>query len=153
MPELCVRGEVTVEKTYYPKAADITREWLLVDANDQNLGRLATQIAAVLLGKHKPTFTPGVETGAYVVVVNAEKVRVTGKKMEDKFYYHHSNYPGGIKSISLRQQLATHPDRVLRRAVWGMLPHNKFGRQVIKNLKIYAGEEHPHAAQQPKPLA
>ncbi|MCI0521335.1 MAG: 50S ribosomal protein L13 [Chloroflexi bacterium] len=142
-----------MEKTYYPKAAEITQEWLLVDANDQNLGRLATRIAAVLLGKHKPTFTPGVETGAYVVVVNAEKVRVTGKKMEEKFYYHHTNYPGGIKSVSLRQQLTAHPDRVLRRAVWGMLPHNKFGRQVIKNLKIYAGEEHPHAAQQPKPMA
>ena len=144
---------MSVEKTYFPKASEITREWYLVDAKGQNLGRLATQIASVLLGKHKPTFTPGVEMGDFVVVVNAEQVRVTGKKLEEKFYYRHSRYPGGITATSLRQQLATHPDRVLRAAVWGMLPHNKYGRQVIKNLKIYAGSEHPHEAQKPKPMA
>jgi len=142
-----------VEKTYYPKASEINQEWVLVDANDQNLGRLATLIASILLGKNKPTFTPGVDVGDFVVVINGERVRVTGRKMEEKTYYKHSQYPGGIKSISLRHQLAKHPDRVIRSAVWGMLPHNKYGRQVIKKLKVYAGSEHPHAAQQPKPLA
>jgi len=144
---------MSVDKTYIPKESEITREWVLVDANDQNLGRLATQIATILLGKHKPSFTPGVEMGDYVVVVNCERVRVTGNKMDEKIYYHHSMYPGGLKSISLRQQLEKHPDRVIRRAVWGMLPHNKFGRKVIKNLKIYAGPEHPHSAQKPKQMA
>lgn len=141
-----------MEKSYYPKAGEIRQEWILVDANDQNLGRLATQVASLLLGKHKPGFTPGVQMGDYVVIINAERIRVTGNKMEDKVYYRHSNYPGGIKSVTLRQQLERHPDRVLKSAVWGMLPHNKFGRQLIKNLKIYAGPEHPHKAQMPKPL-
>jgi large subunit ribosomal protein L13 len=126
---------------------------ILIDANDQNLGRLATQVASILLGKHKPDYTPGMETGDFVVVVNCERVRVTGKKMTDKFYYHNSLYPGGLKAVSLRDQLQRHPDRVLRSAVWGMLPHNKFGRELIKNLKIYAGPEHPHGPQKPKPLA
>jgi large subunit ribosomal protein L13 len=144
--------KVNVEKSYYPKAGEIQQEWILVDANDQNLGRLATQVASLLLGKHKPGFTPGVPMGDYVIIVNAERIRVTGNKMEAKVYYRHSNYPGGIKSVTLRQQLERHPDRVLRSAVWGMLPHNKFGRQLIKNLKIYAGPEHPHEAQMPKPL-
>ena len=142
-----------MEKTYVPKAGEITQDWILVDANDQNLGRLATQIASILLGKNKPTFTPGMDTGDFVVVINCERVRVTGNKLEDKFYYRHSNYPGGIKSISLRQQLKKYPDRVIRQAVWGMLPHNKFGRQLIKKLKVYAGPDHPHSAQQPKLLA
>jgi len=141
-----------VEKTYYPKAGDITQEWVLIDANDQNLGRLAGRISSLLLGKHKPTFTPGVDNGVFVVVINVERVRVTGTKMDTKFYYQHSQYPGGLKSVSLRQQLQKHPDRVLRSAVWGMLPHNKYGRQLIKKLKLYAGAEHPHAAQQPKLL-
>lgn len=141
-----------MEKTYYPKSGEVTRDWYLVDANGQSLGRLATKIAGVLLGKGKPTFTPGVDTGDYVVVVNAERVQVTGNKMEEKIYYRHSGYPGGLKSITLRDQLARHPDRVLRRAVWGMLPHNKQGRRLIKNVKIYAGPDHPHEAQQPKPL-
>lgn len=144
--------KVDVEKTYYPKEGEITRDWYLVDANDQNLGRLATKIASVLLGKHKPQFTPGVDTGDFVVVVNAERVRVTGNKLDDKKYYRHSGYPGGIKEITLRRQLQTHPDRVLRSAVWGMLPHNKYGRRVLKKLKIYAGPDHPHKAQQPEPL-
>lgn len=142
-----------MEKTYYPKAGEITQEWYLVDANDQNLGRLASRIASVLLGKHKPNFTPGVDTGAHVVVVNAERVQVTGNKMVEKKYYRHSQYPGGLKTISLKDQLDKHPDRVLQSAVWGMLPHNKFGRQVIKKLKVYAGPDHPHQAQNPKPLA
>jgi large subunit ribosomal protein L13 len=143
---------MTVQKTYTPKANDTTFDWYLVDANEENLGRLATKIARVILGKHKPSFTPGVELGDFVVVINAERVRVTGNKLDDKIYYRHSQYPGGLKTITLRQQLEKHPDRVLRRAVWGMLPKNKLGRKIIKKLKIYAGPEHPHAAQNPKPL-
>jgi large subunit ribosomal protein L13 len=144
---------VKVQKTYIPKADDLSAEWILVDANDQYLGRLASQISSLLLGKHKPSFTPGVEVGDFVIVVNAERIRVTGNKLDDKMYKHHSGYPGGIKSITLRQQLIQHPDRVIKSAVWGMIPHNKFGRSVIKRLKIYAGPEHPHGAQNPKPLA
>jgi len=141
-----------VQKTYVPKSGEITHEWVLVDANGQNLGRLATQISTVLLGKNKPTFTPGVDTGDYVVVVNAERITVTGKKMDDKYYYRHSGYPGGLKRINLRDQLAKHPDRVIRQAVWGMLPHNRFGRKLIKKLKVYAGPDHPHLAQDPKQI-
>lgn len=141
-----------MQKTYIPKADDLSSEWILVDANDQYLGRLATQIASLLLGKHKPGFTPGVEVGDFVVVVNAERIRVTGNKLDEKLYQHHSGYPGGIKTITLRQQLLKHPERVLRSAVWGMIPHNKYGRKLIKRLKIYAGPEHPHQAQNPKPL-
>ena len=144
------------QKTYYPKAAEIQRDWLLVDAEGKNLGRLATRIAHVLLGKHKPTFTPGVEMGDFVVVVNAQNVTVTGTKtvsrLTSKTYYHHSGYPGGLKAISLRDQLATFPDRALREAVWGMLPHNRMGRAVLKRLKIYGGAEHPHGAQKLKAL-
>lgn len=144
---------MSVEKTYIPKASEITQEWFLFDANGQTLGRLATQIAQVLLGKHKPNFTPGMDTGDFVVLVNCERIRVTGNKMEDKFYYRHSLYPSGLTETSLRRQLATHPDRVIRSAVWGMLPHNKLGRQVIKKLKVYAGPDHPHQAQQPRAWA
>jgi large subunit ribosomal protein L13 len=143
---------LTVQNTYVPKPDEITREWYLVDANDQNLGRLASEIAQIMLGKHKPIFTPGVDTGDFVVVVNAERVSVTGNKMEDKFYYRHTGYPGGLKKISLKDQLAKHPERVLKSAVWGMLPHNKYGKHVLKKLKVYAGPDHPHGAQQPKPL-
>lgn len=139
-----------MEKTYIPKASEISPEWYVLDANDQNLGRIATQIAGLLMGKYKPTFTPGMDTGDFVVVINAERVSVTGKKMEEKMYYRHSQYPGGITETSLRQQLAKHPDRVIRDAVWGMLPHNKYGRQLIRKLKVYAGPEHPHEAQHPK---
>jgi len=142
------------QKTYYPKAADIDRGWVLIDAEGQTLGRLAAKVAHVLLGKNKPTFTPGVEMGDFVIVVNAEKVRVTGtkthSKLETKMYYSHSGYPGGLKTISLRDQLATHPDRVLRDAVWGMLPHNRMGRATLKRLKIYAGPDHPHGMQKPQ---
>ena len=142
------------QKTYYPKAAEIQRNWVVINAEGQTLGRLAAQVARVLLGKHKPTFTPGVEMGDFVVVVNAERVTVTGtkthSKLESKIYYSHSGYPGGLKSISLRDQLNTYPDRALRDAVWGMLPHNRMGRAVLKRLKIYADAEHPHAVQNPQ---
>lgn len=140
---------MSVEKTYIPKAADISHQWYLVDASDQILGRVATKIAHILLGKNKPDYTPGMDTGDFVIVVNCERIRVTGNRMEDKIYYHHTQYPSGIKSVNLRTQLQKHPDRVIRAAVWGMLPKNKLGRQLIKKLKIYAGPEHPHAAQQP----
>ncbi|HZD58307.1 MAG TPA: 50S ribosomal protein L13 [Anaerolineales bacterium] len=141
-----------MQKTYFPKSEDITQEWHVVDATGQNLGRLASKIATVLLGKHKPSFTPGVDTGDYVILINAEKITVTGTKLDDKYYYRHSDYPGGFKQISLRDQLEKHPERVIDRAVWGMLPHNKFGRSLLKKLKVYAGPNHPHEAQQPKPL-
>ena len=141
-----------MQKTYYPKADEISRDWVLVDANDQNLGRLATQIATILLGKHKPGFTPGVDMGDYVIVVNAERIKVTGNKLDDKMYYRHSRYPGGLKSINLRDQLAKFPERVIEKAVWGMLPHNRMGRKLMRKLRIFAGPDHPHAAQQPKSL-
>ena len=141
-----------MDKTYIPKANEIESEWFLVDANGQNLGRLASQIAAVLLGKHKPNFTPGMDTGAFVVVINCERIQVTGAKLTEKFYYRYSLYPSGLTATSLKDQLQKHPDRVITSAVWGMLPHNKYGRQVIKKLKVYAGPDHPHGAQQPKPL-
>ena len=142
-----------MQKTYYPKAGEIIREWVLVDANDQTLGRFASKIAVRLLGKHKPNFMPGVDTGDFVVVVNAERIQVTGNKLEDKIYYRHSGYPGGLKEISLRDQLAKHPERVIRSAVWGMVPHNKLGRRLMKKLKVYSGPDHPHQAQGPKKIA
>src|SRR5215510_5065901 len=150
-------GDQKVYKSYYPKASEIDRKWVLVDADGQTLGRVATRIAHVLLGKHKPSFTPGVEMGDFVVVINAERVTATGtrtnSKMDTKLYHRHSNYPGGYKSISLRDQLQQHPDRVLRAAVWGMLPHNRMGRAVLKRLKVYAGSSHPHGTNNPEPLA
>jgi len=145
-----------VYKSYYPKASEIDRKWYLADASGQNLGRFAARVARVLLGKHKPTFTPGVEMGDYVVIVNAERVTATGTKtslkLDTKMYHHHSGFPGGLKSVSLREQLQSHPDRVLRNAIWGMLPHNKMGRALLKRLKIYAGPDHPHKLQNPEPL-
>jgi large subunit ribosomal protein L13 len=137
-------------KTYSQKASEIQRDWYVVDASGQTLGRLATQIATLLRGKHKPTFTPNLDGGDFVVVVNADKVKVTGRKEDQKMYYRHSSYPGGFKAISYRQMMATHPDRILRFAVKGMLPKNRLGRQLITKLKVYAGPTHPHAAQQPK---
>lgn len=134
-------------KSYYPKAKEIQSDWVVVDAAGQNLGRLAAKVAAMLLGKHKPTFTPGVPMGDYVVVINASNITVTGQKMTDKFYHKHSGYPGGLKSVTLGDQLHSHPDRVIRDAVWGMLPKNKFSHQIIKRLKVYGGAEHPHGAQ------
>lgn len=141
-----------MDKTFVPKGTPIS-EWVLVDANGQGLGRLATVISAYLLGKNKPTFTPGVDTGDFVVVINVSHLELTNKRLDTKFYNHHSGYPGGLKTVGLREQMRTHPDRALKAAVWGMLPHNKYGRKIIKKLKIYAGNEHPHAAQQPKPVA
>jgi large subunit ribosomal protein L13 len=142
-----------VQKTYYPKPGEVTHDWYVVDAAGQNLGRFTTQVARLLLGKNKPQFTPGVDTGDFVIIINAEKIAVTGKKLDDKFYYRHSGYPGGIKQISLRDQLERFPERVIRSAVWGMLPHNRYGRKLMKKLKIYAGPGHPHAAQKPQTLA
>jgi large subunit ribosomal protein L13 len=140
---------LTVNKTYVPKG-QVEREWLLVDAEGQNLGRLATKIAYYLLGKHRPDYTPGVLMGANVVVINAEKVEVYPTRLDSKIYYRHSGYPGGIKEISLRRQLETFPERVIEKAVWGMVPKNKLGRRLYKNLHVYAGPNHPHYAQQPE---
>ena len=138
-------------KTYVPKG-QVEQEWLLVDAEGQNLGRLSTKIAQLLIGKHKPNYTPGVVTGANVVVVNAEKVAVFPTRLDSKIYYRHTNYPGGLKEISLRHQLEKFPERVIEKAVWGMIPKNKLGRRIFKNLHVYAGSEHPHQGQQPESL-
>jgi large subunit ribosomal protein L13 len=139
-------------KTYSAKPGEIEREWYIVDAEGQTLGRLATQIADRLRGKGKPQFTPHVDTGDFVVVVNAEKIHVTGNKLADKKYYKHSGYPGGLRTRSLQEQLDRRPTEVLRAAVKGMLPRTRLGRAQITKLKIYAGPEHPHEAQAPKPL-
>ncbi len=139
-------------KTYSAKPGEVTREWYLVDAEGKTLGRLATQIADTLRGKRKPQFTPHVDTGDFVIVVNAEKIQVTGNKLDQKRYYRHSGYPGGLRSRTLREQLDRRPTEVLRVAVKGMLPKNRLARQQITKLKIYAGPGHPHEAQNPKPL-
>ncbi|MGB2956089.1 MAG: 50S ribosomal protein L13 [Anaerolineales bacterium] len=141
-----------MKKTFYPKAEDISRKWVLVDAKGRNLGRLATEISALILGKHKPEFTPGVDVGDFVVVVNAEQIQVTGKKMDDKYYYRESKYQGGLKKINLRNQLEKRPEYVIEHAVKGMLPHNRLGRILNKKLKVYAGPNHPHQAQKPIPV-
>jgi large subunit ribosomal protein L13 len=134
-------------KTYTARPADIEREWHVVDAADKTLGRLSTQIARLLMGKHKPTFTPSQDTGDYVVVINAGQVRVTGKKAQQKVYYRHSGYPGGLKSITLEKMMQQFPTRAVQYAVNGMIPHTRLGRQMKKRLKVYAGETHPHLAQ------
>ena len=139
-------------KTYSAKAEDIKREWLVVDAEGKTLGRLSTEIATILRGKHKPIFTPHVDCGVFVIVINADKIRVTGDRLDQKMYYRHSGYIGGLKQTSLRQMLQTHPERVLQFSVRGMLPKNRLGRQVFKKLKVYASPTHPHAAQQPRIL-
>lgn len=139
-------------KTFSAKPAEVKRDWYLVDATDKTLGRLASEIALRLRGKHKPTYTPHVDTGDYIVVVNAEKVRVTGRKATDKVYYHHTGYPGGLKSITFDKLIDKAPERVLEIAVKGMLPKNSLGRSMFSKLKVYAGPEHVHAAQQPQPL-
>ncbi len=138
-------------KTYSPKKDDIRREWFVIDAKDQTLGRLASQVAALLRGKHKPIFTPHMDTGDFVIIINADKIRVTGKKLDQKVYYRYSGYPGGVHARTLREQLARDPERVIRLAVRGMLPKNRLGRHMIRKLKVYAGNQHPHQAQQPKP--
>ena len=139
-------------KTYSAKASDVNQDWFVVDAADKTLGRLASEIAHRLRGKHKAEYTPHVDTGDYIVVINAEKVRVTGAKATDKLYYSHTGYVGGIKSISFEKLIAKAPERVLQGAVKGMLPRNPLGRAMFKKLKVYAGAEHPHAAQQPQAL-
>jgi large subunit ribosomal protein L13 len=140
-------------RTFSPKSADISRDWHVVDAEGKTLGRLASVIAATLRGKTKPTYAAHVDMGDFVVVINAEKIHVTGKKETDKFYYRHSNYPGGLKTTSLKEMRARHPERVLEMAIRGMLPKSSLGEKQFKKLKVYAGPEHPHAGQQPKDLA
>jgi large subunit ribosomal protein L13 len=137
-------------RTYSPKPADITREWYVIDATDVVLGKLASQAAVLLRGKHKTIFAPHMDTGDFVVIINADKVVLTGNKASDKRAYRHSGYPGGLKSVAVGDLIATNPRRAVETAVKGMLPHNKLGRAQLKKLKVYAGPEHPHAAQQPK---
>ena len=139
-------------KTYSAKPGDIERSWYIVDADGQTLGRMASQIASILRGKHKPMFTPHMDCGDYVIVVNAEKVHVTGNRLDDKMYYRHSGYPGGLKQTPLREMLQTKPERVIEEAVRRMLPKNNLGRHMLKKLKVYAGPEHQHQAQNPEPL-
>lgn len=139
-------------KTLTPGADDFSRDWYIVDATDLALGRLASQVASRLRGKHKPIFTPHMDTGDFVVVINAEKVKLTGRKWEQKKYYRHSGYPGGIKEITADKLRDKAPDRLIRSAVKGMLPKNRLGRKLLKKLKVYAGPDHPHQAQQPQPL-
>ncbi len=139
-------------KTYSAKKGEIAREWYVVDADGKTLGRLATAIADTIRGKRKPQYTPHTDTGDFVVVINAEKIAVTGQKLDQKLYYRHSGYPGGLRSRTLREQLDRQPTEVLRKAVKGMLPRNRLSRAQINKLKIYAGPEHPHEAQAPKPL-
>jgi len=141
-----------VKRTYVTKPEEVERNWYVVDASGQTLGRLASEVAQIIRGKHKPTFSPAVDVGDYVVVVNAEKIHVTGRKLDQKMYYRHSGYPGGLKELTLGRMLEEHPTRVIKLAVRGMLPKNKLGRKMIKKLKVYAGPEHPHQAQQPEAL-
>jgi large subunit ribosomal protein L13 len=139
-------------KTFMASPATIDRKWYVVDADGMTLGRLASEVAKVLRGKNKPIFTPHMDTGDYVIIINAEKIKVTGKKMDQKIYYHHSDYVGGMKETTLKEMLAKHPDRVVEQAVKGMLPKGPLGRQMYKKLFVYAGSEHNHAAQKPEAL-
>jgi large subunit ribosomal protein L13 len=139
-------------KTFSAKAQDVERDWCVVDATDKTLGRLATEVASRLRGKHKPEFTPHVDTGDHIIVINAELIKVTGNKLTQKFYHRHTGYIGNLKSISLGEQLEKHPERVIQSAVKGMLPKNPLGRAMFKKLHVYAGPEHPHQAQQPQQL-
>lgn len=139
-------------KTFMAKPAEVERKWYVVDAEGQTLGRFASQVAAVLRGKHKPTYTPNVDCGDYVIVINADKIELTGKKWQKKMYRRHSGYPGGLKSTRYEEVLDKHPERIIEKAVRGMLPKNSLGRQMYKKLKVYAGPDHKHQAQQPEPL-
>lgn len=139
-------------RTYSAKPGEVSRDWYVVDASEHNLGRLATRIATVLRGKHKPEFTPHVDTGDFVIVVNAKQVNLTGSKLDNKMYYRHSQYPGGLRAIPAREVRENDPERMIRQAVKGMLPKNKLSRHLIKKLKVYGGDEHPHKAQAPNPL-
>jgi len=140
------------QTTYYPKPGEVDRTWYIVDAEGENLGRLASRVARTLIGKDKPEFTPGVDTGDFVVVINAAKVEVTGNKLDDKRYYRHSGYPGGLKSLTMRQQMNKRPEFVIEQAVKGMLPKNRLGRKLMKKLRVFSGAKHPHEAQKPKEL-
>ena len=140
-------------KTYYAKTGEVEREWVLIDAEDQVLGRVAVKAATILKGKHKPTYTPHVDTGVFVVIINADKIRVTGNKATQKRYYRHTGHPGGLKSESFAEAMQKHPERVVEKAVKGMLPKNTLGRAMGKKLKVYAGPEHPHAAQKPRQIS
>jgi len=139
-------------KTYAAKASEVQREWRVVDADGATLGRLATRVATILRGKHHATFSPSLDTGDPVIIVNAAKIKVTGKKLQDKMYVRHSGYPGGFRAENLERLLERRPEEVIRRAVRGMLPQNRLGEQMIRKLHVYAGSEHPHAAQKPQPL-
>lgn len=139
-------------KTQFAKKNEFEKKWYLMDANDRVLGRLATKIANYLRGKNKPIFTPNADTGDFVVIINADKIKLTGKKLDNKIYYHHSGYPGGIKAATARERLKTQPEEVIKDAVWGMLPKNRLGRAMLKKLKVYRTSEHPHAAQKPEIL-
>ena len=140
------------DRTYMPRKEEIERQWFVVDAKDEILGRLATEIARILRGKHKPRYTPHADMGDHVIVINADKIRVTGRKADQKVYYRHTGYAGGIRSTSYREVMDKHPERILRKAIWGMLPHNPLGRTMFKKLRVYAGDEHPHQAQKPAAL-
>jgi large subunit ribosomal protein L13 len=142
-----------VQKCYQAKPGEVTEKWYLIDAKDQVLGRLAVKVATMLMGKDKPTFTPHVDTGAFIVVINADKIRVTGKKAEQKTYEHYTRHPSGRKIVPYEEMLERHPDQIISLAVWGMMPKNTLGKQRLKKLKVYAGAEHPHAAQNPEPKA
>ncbi len=139
-------------RTYVAKPGEVERKWYVVDATGKTLGRLAARIAHILRGKHKPQYTPHEDVGDFIIVVNAEKIAVTGRKLDQKIYYRHSGYPGGLKAVSLRRMLARHPERVIEHAVKGMLPRGPLGRRMFKKLKVYAGPTHPHQAQKPEPL-
>jgi large subunit ribosomal protein L13 len=139
-------------KTFIANPEDVQRKWFVVDAEGKTLGRLATQVATILRGKHKPIFTPSVDCGDHVIIINAEKIVLTGNKLRDKVHYTHSGYPGGLKEIKYGDLLKTKPEYALTKSIWGMLPHNRLGRQMIKKLKVYRGGEHPHAAQLPEKL-
>jgi large subunit ribosomal protein L13 len=139
-------------RTQFAKKKEVERKWYVFDAKDRVLGRLATRIATYLRGKNKPVFTPNVDTGDFVVVVNAEKIKLTGKKLDDKVYYHHSGYIGGIKAATAKERMGSDPEGIIMDAVWGMLPKNRLGRAMLKKLKVYRGSEHPHSAQKPETI-
>ncbi|EKN65133.1 LSU ribosomal protein L13P [Schinkia azotoformans MEV2011] len=139
-----------MRQTYMAKASDIQRKWLVIDAEGQTLGRLASEVASILRGKHKPTFTPHVDTGDHVIIINAEKIQLTGNKLENKVYYRHSGHPGGLKSRTAKEMIETRPEQMLEGAIKGMLPKNTLGRQMFKKLNVYKGSEHPHQAQKPE---
>lgn len=147
-----MRGDTTLSKTYMARPAEITRQWYVVDAKGKTLGRLATKVASVLKGKHKVIYTPHLDVGDHVIITNAQDIVLTGNKKENKVYYRHTGYPGGLRTVTAAEVLEKNPERVVKAAVWGMLPHNRLGRQMFRKLKVYAGPEHPHQAQQPKEL-